>query len=138
LAPTLLVLLVVGVSLVPFGLIGLYLSYPHYRAWAAVTAFGVVLALLRPACTRFRFRDLPVQPSDLELVVHESGVEVRTPETINDYRWSNFSHFDEKNKYFVLFLAKDLLLLPKRAFSDQELAAVRKLLQRNLAATSGH
>src|ERR1700746_2673888 len=124
---------VVGFPLLVFGGFGVYFTRLHVSfGWLLVAVVGLIFILGRPLLMWIELSREYKQPQELEVFVQESGIEIRVGGRTSQYDWSNFSYFKPTQSHFILFLASDAIVLPKRALSQEECNALDSLLHRNL------
>jgi MFS family permease len=117
----------VGISLVLFGVIGVFLQLHSGWGWVAVVIVGVVLVLGRSVLIVVASERRRKPPQRIDMAFDDSCVVITTRGVVNRYNWSDFSHYSETRKHFLLYLSSGVILVPKRAFASQELSALGKL-----------
>ena len=114
-----------------FGLYGCV--YLHSSRWGGIAAFGLILVAFPRLLMSVRLRKAQKGAPEIVLSIGDSGVEEQNS-TKTEFHWSNFSHFRETKKHFILYLAKDALVIPKRAYTPEQLININELLKRRVLA----
>lgn len=126
---------VTGLTVTFFGLYGCV--YLHSFRWGAVAAFGLTVVAVPRLLMSMRVRKAKNGAPEIVLSIGDSGVEEQNStktELKAMFHWSNFSYFRETKKHFILYLAKDALVIPKRAYTPEQLIDINDLLKRHVLA----
>ena len=124
----------IGCTLLAFGAAGLFYDRRHLRNWTSLAVLGAILVLVRRFVFWAEWRSKRKVVHPFEIVLDETGIVARGPGDEEHYEWSDFSNFKETKRHFVLFHHRKVLLLPKRAFTTQDLNVLSTFLRRNLLA----
>jgi hypothetical protein len=91
----------------------------------------VVFVTLMPRFSaRSQFRGTPVANLPVTLTASDEGLRFRTPASEASINWSAFAKFIEGKDVFVHYAsAKAFGVIPKRAFTPEELRAFRELVK---------
>lgn len=122
--------------------LGLLLYLNGHRLVGIICGIGLAaLTYLAVAMPKFQanaaFKRFPYLQQEITADFGESGIELTTSAGRAMLPWEAFSAVRENDEVLMLGRSdRHVQIFPKRAFSAEELAEVRALLQRNLAITS--
>lgn len=98
-----------------------------------ISASVLLTAVLRPFLVRKGFQDHPNFGREQVLRIDEDGFHSKNEVQQSDTHWRAYLGWRETRNLFVLYLGKSLFqVIPKRAFSSEELGDLRQLLQNKL------
>lgn len=128
-------LLVAGVSVVAL----LILSSDSRllsKVWPSFLLVFVWIALLVSMpyfSARHQFRGSPAAHAPITLDVDDSGMRFRSQYSDSTMAWPTFVRWIEQKNVFACFTSPRIfMVIPKRAFSSEQLGQFRDMLQRNI------
>lgn len=79
-------------------------------------------------------------PQDIQLLIDDSGVGMRSNSGTSHVPWTSFVNADETKDYFLLYQAKlHAVVIPKRAIAgDSQISDVRKMIKDHVSDFSQH
>lgn len=136
----------VGAAALALGLIGALwnlIERASVRSWLTLGLTSVVMLASLESTRRERARKLRItrerlgqlQPAAVHYTLDASGLTITRPEAPVHWAWRECLGYEEAALTFALYFDRQLPeLLLKRAFANQDLPAVRDLLQRCIPA----
>jgi hypothetical protein len=95
--------------------------------WLAVMWGGPWLSLRR------QFRNHPVSQSPMTLNTSEAGLEFHNPHVDSKVAWSAYVGWGEGKSVFVVMpQPRIFIVIPKRAFTEEQVGEFREMLRRNI------
>jgi hypothetical protein len=101
------------------------------------SGFGVVWFAYMWFAPRFfarrQFKNHPIAQSQITLNVSEQGLEFHNPHAASKVAWSAYVAWGESRSVFVILpQPRAYITIPKRAFTEEQVAQFRELLCQNI------
>ena len=124
-----------GAFLIAAGLGGVVFGQGQYAPVPIVIGLFLLFRLRLSAKLAFR-RDVAAQ-GKVEVTASQAGIQFLSARGTADLKWDAFLRYTETKNLFMLYPQSRLFnIIPKRAFTPQDLQEFRQALQQNLAAKS--
>ena len=90
-----------------------------------------------PWAVRRRYRQNPALYREISVELEDQGVQIRTPNTTSNWKWTELLGFRENREIFLLSLSNSVgYVLPKRVLSDGDAHQLADLLKSKLKRLS--
>jgi len=98
--------------------------------WWLLARFGIYLSAKK------QFRGSPGSQVPINLVILEEGLRFKTSLSDSTTSWKSFIKYSENSEVFVIRPSPVIFnVIPKRAFTEDQIRVFRETLQRNMPAT---
>jgi len=110
---------------------------PHYLPWIVmgIALMWTLAVLVAPRFqAKMQFRRMPSAHTPTTMTISHSGMHIRSQHYDSQVAWSTYIGWSEANSVFVLFPQPRIYVpVPKRAFTEEQLAEFREILRRNVS-----
>jgi hypothetical protein len=128
---------IVGLFSAAVGLVSLAMDPKQYPGAVGAVFFGLFLAFGLRLLVRLSFRRDKRLQDQFEVLVSDSGMEVSSSTVTSKYGWSAFTRYVESKNLFLVYQASQVFnVIPKRAFTPEDLNSFRSMLHQNLGRAS--
>jgi hypothetical protein len=128
---------VFGAFSIAAGLGELIFARSQYPQALAAMALGLFFLFRLRFSAKLSFKRDFASQGMVQIAVSQSGIQFSSVKGTGDLNWDAFVRYTETKNLFVLYLQSRLLnIIPKRAFTPQDLPQFRQSLQRNLTTKS--
>ncbi len=128
---------VAGAILIAVGFAGILVIRPMNYGPVIPLLAGLFLMFRLRLVTRLSFGRDFAGKGNVDVRVTSSGIALRTTNVTADLSWSAFERFVESKHLVILYGQSNIFhLVPKRAFSADDLSMLHQVLEENLGAKS--